>query len=310
MNTDPLFSILFALKYLSIIFSLIVCCNNTSAQKGFGFSYSHKTIEEEDGSEENVYTINYIYRHSPAEKAGVMKGDKIDKFHDAIVYFQNTLAFAKSIKNSPDTIQLVVTRQGKKMEFKLTKADRSTYLNICLEGNCINGKGTFVTEEGNTYTGLFKNGKREGIGKLTSPLGSLYEGDWKNNMRDGKGNYIGNTNPGIINVSAFTYVGDWKKDSMTGKGVITYFGGSYYVGEVYQNYRQGQGKLVLLDSSSYDGFWQLDKQHGKGVQVKANGDKLTGNFVNGRLEGEVLVFTRASNISAVVLYKNGFPQKQ
>jgi hypothetical protein len=97
---------------------------------------------------------------------------------------------------------------------------------------------------------------------------------------------------------------------MTGKGQITYFGGSYYVGEVYQNNKHGQGKLVLSDSSSYDGFWQWDKQHGIGVQVKANGDKLTGNFVNGRLEGEVSVFTKASNTTAVILYKSGFPQKQ
>ena len=300
---------MFVLKHLSGIILLMLCCIHSSAQKGFGFSYSHETIEEEVG-EDNVYTIDYVFRHSPAEKAGVMKGDKIVRFHDAFVTLNNTLAFANNIKNSPDTIRLVVTRQGKKIEFRLVKADRSTYLNICLEGNCVNGKGTFVTEEGNTYTGSFKNGKREGRGKLTSPAGSSYEGDWKNNMRDGKGEYISNTNPGKINVNAFTYVGDWKKDSMTGKGLISYFGGSSYVGEVYQNYRHGQGKLVLLDSSSYDGFWQLDKPHGKGVQVKANGDKLTGNFVNGRLEGEVTVFTKATNTTTIILYKNGFPPKK
>ena len=298
------------LKYFSGIILLMLCCINSTAQKGFGFSYSHESIEDEDGSEENVYTIDHIFRHSPAEKAGVMKGDKIIRFHDAIVRFNNTLAFANNIKNPPDTIRLVVTRQGKQIEFRLAKADRSTYLNIGLQGNCVNGKGTLVTEEGNTYTGSFKNGKREGTGKLTSPVGSLYEGDWRNNMRDGKGKYISNTNPGKIKVNAFTYVGDWKKDSMTGKGLISYFGGSYYVGEVYQNYKHGLGKLVLSDSSSYDGSWQLDKQHGKGVQVKANGDKLTGNFVNGRLEGEVTVFTKATNTTTIILYKNGFPQKQ
>jgi hypothetical protein len=301
---------MFVSKHFFGIILLMLCYIHSSAQKGFGFSYSHEIIEEEEGSEENVYTIDYVYRHSPAEKAGLKAGDKIDKFHDAIIFFQNSLAFANSIKNSPDTIQLIVTRQRKKIEFRLAKADKSTYLNICLEGNCTNGKGTFVTEEGNTYTGLFKNAKREGKGKLTSPVGSLYEGDWKNNMRDGKGKYISNTNPSNIKVTAFSYMGDWKKDSMTGKGLVTYFGGSYYVGEVYQNYKHGQGKLVLLDSSYYDGFWQWDKQHGIGVQVKANGDKLTGNFVNGRLEGEVSVFTKASNITAVILYKNGFPQKQ
>jgi predicted metalloprotease with PDZ domain len=116
-----------------------------------------------------VYTIDYVYRHSPAEKAGLKAGDKIYKFHDAIVIFQNSLAFSNSIKDSPDTIQLIVTRQGKKMEFRLAKADKSTYLNRCVEGNCINGKGTFVTEEGYTYTGMFKNGKREGKGKTNIP---------------------------------------------------------------------------------------------------------------------------------------------
>src|SRR5688572_14489973 len=111
------------LKHLSGIILLIICCINSSAQKGFGFSYSHETIIQEDGVD-HVYTIDHVFRHSPAEKAGVMKGDKIVRFHDAFVILTNTLAFANIIKDSPDTIRLEVTRQGKKIEFRLVKADR------------------------------------------------------------------------------------------------------------------------------------------------------------------------------------------
>ena len=47
----------------------------------------------------------------------------------------------------------------------------------CIEGNCINGKGKKVWQNGRVYIGDFKNGLRDGIG-MGEINGNKYEGEW------------------------------------------------------------------------------------------------------------------------------------
>ncbi|MFC1844508.1 hypothetical protein ACFLZ5_06915, partial [Thermodesulfobacteriota bacterium] len=64
----------------------------------------------------------------------------------------------------------------------------------CIKGDCLNGKGvmeyhgqgkiTFPTGE---YVGEFKNGMRNGKGKLVLADGEVYEGNWKNDRKHGAG---------------------------------------------------------------------------------------------------------------------------
>ena len=76
----------------------------------------------------------------------------------------------------------------------------------CVEGDCINGKGTLVTATGHKYTGMFKDGLRHGEGIMlmpgkrklvgvwvanefregtyTAPDGTVYEGQWEFRERD------------------------------------------------------------------------------------------------------------------------------
>jgi hypothetical protein len=51
---------------------------------------------------------------------------------------------------------------------------------ICVQGDCINGQGTVVLQDGRRYVGEFKDGIRSGGGLMTFPDGTKYLGDWQN----------------------------------------------------------------------------------------------------------------------------------
>ena len=74
----------------------------------------------------------------------------------------------------------------------------------CIEGDCVNGKGTYLYSNGEKYEGMFKNSKRHGRGILNFPDGNKYIGQFKNDKRHGHG---------ILNVSDGSYyMGEWKDD--------------------------------------------------------------------------------------------------
>ena len=50
----------------------------------------------------------------------------------------------------------------------------------CIEGNCINGQGTYTWTDGAKYVGEFKDGKQHGQGTFTYSDGSVVKGIWEN----------------------------------------------------------------------------------------------------------------------------------
>ena len=61
----------------------------------------------------------------------------------------------------------------------------------CIEGNCENGYGTVVWDDGNKYIGNFKDGSLHGEGELTwAEDGEKWIGTWKNDKLEGKGEII------------------------------------------------------------------------------------------------------------------------
>ena len=55
----------------------------------------------------------------------------------------------------------------------------------CIEGDCRDGKGTFVWPDGKQYTGDWQNGKRSGEGTSTWPDGAHYKGGYLENKKQG-----------------------------------------------------------------------------------------------------------------------------
>ena len=72
----------------------------------------------------------------------------------------------------------------------------------CIEGNCINGQGTYIWPWGEEYVGEFKDGKKHGQGTSTLVNGSKYVGGWKDDKKHGQGTFTAS--------SGTKYVGEWK----------------------------------------------------------------------------------------------------
>ncbi|MCK5339817.1 MAG: hypothetical protein KAJ60_02020, partial [Desulfobulbaceae bacterium] len=57
----------------------------------------------------------------------------------------------------------------------------------CLSGDCSNGEGIFMFEDGTKYEGQFVNNMPEGLGKFKKNKGIVYEGDFRNGQYEGQG---------------------------------------------------------------------------------------------------------------------------
>lgn len=57
----------------------------------------------------------------------------------------------------------------------------------CVSGNCRNGIGVYLDQEGNRYVGYFKRNKPSGKGICYYPNGSRYDGNWRAGLPNGEG---------------------------------------------------------------------------------------------------------------------------
>lgn len=80
----------------------------------------------------------------------------------------------------------------------------------CIEGDCVDGKGTYIYDEGNAkYMGSFKNEMPNGNGVCEYSNGELYDGEWAEGSFNGYGTlYLADGSP---------VRGYWKEGTFLGK---------------------------------------------------------------------------------------------
>ena len=173
----------------------------------------------------------------------------------------------------------------------------------CVEGDCVNGKGTFEFTDGDKYVGEFKDGKENGQGTKTYSYGSVYVGEFKDGWENGQGTltydngakYVGEFKDGLMyGQGTMTYddgskyVGEWKDAVLDGQGTYTYGDGSKYVGEFKEYSYDGQGTLTYGDGSKYVGEWENNMMDGQGTYTNKEGKEFTGIWVNNTLNGKII----------------------
>ncbi len=118
----------------------------------------------------------------------------------------------------------------------------------CVEGDCVNGQGTYAWDDGTTYTGSIKNKAPEGSGKMLYGDGGEYTGEMKSGGRHGKGK--------MSFADGRKYEGEWSADLMNGQGVMTWTDGRKYDGQWLDGLQHGKGTLTAADGTSKSGNWE------------------------------------------------------
>ena len=161
-----------------------------------------------------------------------------------------------------------------------------------------------ITYAGGTYTGMVRQGVPHGKGKF-SYHNYTYEGDFKDGRFEGRGT--------VIFANGDKYEGDFKNDKFEGKGTSIFANGDKYEGEWKNGKREGDGIKYYKSGDRYEGQFKNDLFHGTGTYYYSykdtyNRKKLTGHWVDGKLEGEATQWWW-NNSKAINIYSNGVPTR-
>lgn len=122
------------------------------------------------------------------------------------------------------------------------KHGRGSLLQKFFDGTCV------------LFQGYWRNGIKEGRGRVISTIGNVYEGEWKNGQCEGKGIYI--YGPGD---DRLRYEGDFVNNWMNGRGTLYFRDGSKYVGQMENEVRHGYGKMIYNKGVRVVyGMWEND----------------------------------------------------
>lgn len=141
----------------------------------------------------------------------------------------------------------------------------------------LNGEGRKFYQNMDYYIGEFEEGKSSGFGKYFHSDGTIYEGNWLNDQPHGNGKEIFSDGSKFIG----SFYNGYKK-----KGKFIWIDGSFYDGEIKNNYFDGYGRFKWVEGREYVGFWKKGKMCGKGVMNYTDGAKYEGEFLEGKRNGK------------------------
>ena len=162
------------------------------------------------------------------------------------------------------------------------------------------GRGKLILSNEDRFEGNFVKGKLEGYGKFISKDGEVYEGEFINGIPNGKGykkykdfsEYEGNFTNGKENgfgikkwKNGEIYEGEFLDGLKSGKGKHSFKDGQKYEGYFFEDHYNGNGEYIWPDGLKYIGEFKDDKVEGKGTLIWPNGDKYEGLFIDGKYNG-------------------------
>ena len=159
------------------------------------------------------------------------------------------------------------------------------------------GKAEVQYTNGDTYTGDFKDGVREGEGTYVyGETGNKYEGHWKLNKKSGIGKmtfgtdaeYYGHFEEGKRNGEGVykylktkdLYSGSWKNGLKHGKGTFIFFDTKMKIVGEWANGQITHGRWIFANGTYFEGSFENNYPKGEGVWHFANGNIVKGEFTH------------------------------
>jgi hypothetical protein len=142
-------------------------------------------------------------------------------------------------------------------------------------GDKAHGRGKLIYASGDWYDGEWVSGKKHGYGELHYANGDVFKGDWADDQANGKGS--------LAFANGNVFEGGWKDNKV-----------SRVLWTISQ--RHGFGVFTCAaDGYRYEGEWFANRRHGLGTIFLPNGDRFTGMWRDGKLDGPVeYVFAEGS----------------
>ena len=175
----------------------------------YGNAYA-ACIEGNCGHGQGTYTDGHGLKYAGEWKDGKRHGQGTLIYADGRV---NILTYAEGQLVERNTIQTQIAKKEPTQTQEVAKEPG------CIEGDCINGQGTYIWPWGEEYLGEFKDGKKHGQGTSTLVNGSKYVGGWKDDKKHGQG--IETKRQGV-NSFGDKYVGEFKNGLWHGQGTRTW----------------------------------------------------------------------------------------
>lgn len=145
------------------------------------------------------------------------------------------------------------------------------------------GYGIYNYSNGYRYEGEWKDGDRDGQGKLYYANGECcYEGEWRQGEKNGYGIYY------YANKDCFK--GEWKDGKINGRGTYYYANGNCYEGEWKNGIINGVGRYYYANGNRYEGEWKNGKADGQGIYYFRQGNYYKGEFKHGKKNGQGIYY--------------------
>jgi hypothetical protein len=151
----------------------------------------------------------------------------------------------------------------------------------CVAGNCWDGRGRYVYDDGREYLGSFKDGHPHGRGSINHSDGRVDSGRWVDGKRTGRRVIA---TPGAVatwRAKSKNQASCLSGDCRNGTGRYRWKDGSAYAGAFKDARPHGQGSWSHKDGTRYEGSWRMGNRHGHGTETSAKGIVRAGSWKDG-----------------------------
>ena len=227
------------------------------------------------------------YEHDPelwTLSEHLEKIDGVSKFYENGDHYMGDMKFG--LPDGNGTLNTIMDGMGYTYVGQFKRGKKNGRGNISSKDNKYNydggwkddkkyGIGTLF-DNGDKYTGDFVDDKYNGNGTLCGKNGEIFECEFKDGKPEGLGR--------VTLVNGDVYIGNFENGKICDQVSIKYKNGESYDGYYKDNKKWGYGCFNFKNGDTYVGDFENDLFNGEGILTKSNGEIEKGIFKDGILE--------------------------